>query len=458
MKSAIEQGEIDVALIDRSVARLLTQKFALGLFENPYVDAGAVVLDTPAERALAREIAQKSIILLKNEADLLPLSKSLSKIAVIGPQADSTRHLVGDYSYIAHIETLIESQEQALGNMAMPVPDVLELDEAFVPMHTILQALGGKVSSETELVYAKGCEVLGEDRSEFATAVAAASNADVALLFLGGKSGLTDDCTCGEARDRADLNLTGVQQELLAAIHATGTPTVLVLLNGRPLSTTWAADHIPAIVEAWLPGEEGAEAVADVLFGDFNPGGKLPLTVPRHVGQVPIFYNHKPSGGRSHWKTDYVNLSHKPLWPFGFGLSYTQFDITNLWVDKTAVSTHESVKISVEISNVGQRAGSEVVQLYVRDEVASVTRPLKELKGFQRVQLEPGETRTVTFTLATNQLAFYDSQMQYVLEPGTVKLMVGTSSDDLPLVAEIEVVGETAVLSEKSFFTESVVS
>lgn len=458
LKSAIEQGEIDMTLIDRSVARLLTQKFALGLFENPYVAAEAVELDTPAERQLAREIAQKSIILLKNDGDLLPLPKTMAQIALIGPQADSTRHLVGDYSYIAHIENLIESREQSLGGLGMPMPDELEMNEAFVPMQTILQAIGEKVSPGTKLVYAKGCDVLGEDRSGFAEAVAAAANADVALLFLGGKSGLTDDCTCGEARDRADLNLTGVQQELLAAVQATGTPTVLVLVNGRPLSTTWAADHIPAIVEAWLPGEEGAEAVADVLFGDFNPGGKLPITVPRHVGQVPIFYNHKPSGGRSHWKGDYVDLSHKPLWPFGFGLSYTQFDITNMRVDKTAVSPHQSVTISVEITNVGQRAGSEVVQLYVRDEVASVTRPLKELKGFQRVPLEPGERRTVTFTLAANQLAFYDSQMRYVLEPGTIKLMVGTSSADLPLGAEIEVVGETAVLPQKTFFTQVTIS
>jgi beta-glucosidase len=458
LKAAIERGEFAEALVDRSVARLLTQKFALGLFENPFVDAEAIVLDTPAERALAREIAQKSLILLKNEADLLPLSKSVGKIAVIGPQAHSTRHLVGDYAYIAHIETLMEAREQALGATSMPVPDVIEIDEAFVPMNTILQAVREKVSTETEIVYAKGCEVLGADRSGFETAVSAATQSDVALLFLGGKSGLTDDCTCGEARDRADLNLTGVQQELLEAIQATGTPVVLVLVNGRPLSTTWAAKNIPAIVEAWLPGEEGAEAVADVLFGDFNPGGKLPITVPRHVGQVPIFYNHKPSGGRSHWKGDYVDLSHKPLWPFGYGLSYTQFDITNLRLDKTTVFTNESVVISVDIANVGQRAGSEVVQLYVRDEVASVTRPLKELKGFQRVQLEPGEKRTVTFTLAANQLAFYDSQMRFVLEPGTVKLMLGTSSNDLPLVAEIEVVGETAVLTEKTFFTQITIS
>ncbi len=458
LKNAIEQGKVDVALVDRSVARLLTQKFALGLFENPYVTADAIVLDTPAERALAREIAQKSIVLLKNEGELLPLAKDLPKIALIGPQADSTRHLVGDYAYIAHIESLMEARELGQTGITMPLPDAMEIDEAFVPMNTILQALRNKVSSPTELVYAKGCDVLGTDRSGFDAAVAAAAQADVALLFLGGKSGLTNDCTCGEARDRADLNLTGVQQELMVAVHATGTPTVLVLVNGRPLSVTWAAENVPAILEAWLPGEEGAEAVADVLFGDFNPGGKLPITVPRSVGQVPIFYNHKPSGGRSHWKGEYVDLSHQPLWPFGFGLSYTQFDITNLRVDKTAVAVNESVSISIDIVNIGLRAGSEVVQLYVRNELASVTRPLKELKGFQRVQLQPGERCTVTFTLAANQLAFYDSAMRYVLEPGVLKLMVGTSSDSLPLVVEVAVVGETAVLTEKTFFTGVTVS
>ncbi|MEZ4837415.1 MAG: glycoside hydrolase family 3 C-terminal domain-containing protein, partial [Caldilineaceae bacterium] len=370
-----------------------------------------------------------------------------------GPQADSTRNLVGDYAYICHIESLMEARKKGQGDLNMPVPDAMEVDSAFVPMQSILEVLRSTASGQTELLYAKGCEVLGEDRSGFAAAVDAAKQADVALVFLGGKSGLTDDCTCGEARDRADLNLTGVQQALLEAIHATGTPTVLVLINGRPLSIGWAAENVPAIVEAWLPGEEGAGAVTDVLFGDVNPGGKLPISVPRHVGQIPTYYNHKPSGGRSHWKVDYVDFSHTPLWPFGHGLSYTQFKLDNLRLDKSTVQAGESVSIQVDLSNIGPRQGSEVVQLYVCDEVATVTRPIKELKGFVRVDLQPGEQRTVTFELSIDQLAFYDRNMRFVLEPGTIKLMIGTSSVDLPLQAEVAITGETVEVGEKVFFS-----
>ncbi|MCA9989138.1 MAG: glycoside hydrolase family 3 protein, partial [Anaerolineales bacterium] len=232
----ITAGQIDEALLDRSVARLLTQKFALGLFENPFIDAEAVEFDTPAERQLAREIAQKSLVLLKNEGALLPLDQAPRKIALIGPQADSTRHLVGDYAYICHIESLMAvKSHDSMGGMKMPVPDPVEVDEAFVPMRTIRAALQERLPAGAQLLYAPGCAVLGDDRSGFPAAVKAAAAADVALVMLGGKSGLTDDCTCGEARDRADLALTGVQQELLEAIAHTGTPVVLVLINGRPL-------------------------------------------------------------------------------------------------------------------------------------------------------------------------------------------------------------------------------
>jgi len=456
LKQALQNGLIEEALIDRSVARLLRQKFELGLFENPFIDAEVVEFDTPAERALAREIAQKSIILLKNEGDLLPLPKTLNKIAVIGPQANSTRHLVGDYAYICHIESLMADRGNALGGMSMPVPEKMEVDTAFVQMNTILHALGEKVSAETELIFAPGCEVLGEDTSGFDEAIVAAQQADVALVMLGGKSGLTDDCTCGEARDRSDLNLTGVQQALLEAVAATGTPVVLVLVNGRPLSIVWAADNIPAIVEAWLPGEEGAEAVADVLFGDFNPGGKLPITVPRHVGQVPIYYKHKPSGGKSHWKMTYVDLSNKPLWPFGFGLSYTQFELRDLQVNKLAAAAGEAVQISLTVANVGEYDGDEVVQLYVRDKVASVTRPIKELKGFKRVSVAAGSCQTVTFTLFVNQLGFYNLAMEYVVEPGTIEVMIGKSSEDIQLRSQFEIIGDVTEISQaRVYFSEA---
>jgi beta-glucosidase len=455
---AVENGEIDAALVDKIVSRHLTMKFKLGLFENPYVDEEAVtaVFDTPVQRQLARDIARKSFVLLKNENNALPLSPELSNIAIIGPQADTIRHMVGDYTYLCHIESLQEmTAEQNVFNM--PIPDRIDMVDSFVPMHTILEGLQARVSESTTIHHAEGCKITGNDTSGFADAVAAAEKSEVALVFVGGKSGLTDSCTCGEARDRVDLDLTGVQEDLIKAIHATGTPVIVVLVNGRPLTINWAQENVPAILEAWLPGEEGAEALAEIIFGDVSPSGKLPISFPRHVGQVPLYHNHKPSGGRSHWKGEYVDASNKPLYPFGYGLSYTQFQLENLQVDKTEVTANDSLQVSVDITNTGQRAGDEVVQLYIQDLFASVTRPVQDLKGFQRLHLAPNETKTVTFTLHASQFGFYDANMAFVVEPGTIRIMVGTSSDDLPLQASVEVVGETAVITDKTFFSTSTV-
>ncbi len=454
LRALAEAGQIDPAVIDLSVSRVLRTKFQLGLFENPWVDEGkaAAAFDTATDRALARQIAQQSIVLLKNEDDLLPLSKNLKSLAVIGPNAGVSRNLVGDYTYICHVETLIEARDKDNAFGAAIAKDI-EIVEDFVPIGTVLEAIEAAVSSETTVHFAQGCDVNSDRRDGFAEAVAAARQADVAILVVGDKSGLTDDCTTGEARDRADLNLPGVQQELVEAVVATGTPTVVVLVNGRPLSITWIAEHVPAIVEAWLPGEEGGGAVADVLFGDVNPGGKLPMTFPRSVGQVPIFYGHKPSGGRSHWKTTYVDLSNEPLFPFGFGLSYTTFELTNLRLDRQAAAAGDVVAISVDVTNTGQRAGDEVVQLYLRSRAAGLTRPLKELKGFQRVTLQPGERRTVTFDLAVNQLAFLNHAMRWVVEPGPVQVMVGTSAVELPLADSFEITGQAAEVTREVFTT-----
>lgn len=453
--TAVENGEVDIALVNKMVSRHLTMKFKLGLFENPFVDeeAATAVFDTPEQRQLARDIARKSFVLLKNENNLLPISPDLKNIAVIGPQTDTIRHLIGDYAFLCHAETLIEmTEEQNVFNM--PIPDRVDVIEDFVPMHTILEGLQARVSDSTTIHHAKGCKVTGDDTSGFAEAVAAAEKSEVALVFVGGKSGLTDSCTCGEARDRVDLNLTGVQEDLIKAIQATSTPTVVVLVNGRPLTINWAHENVPAIIEAWLPGEEGAEALAEVIFGDVNPGGKLPISFPRHVGQVPIFHNHKPSGGKSHWKGEYADASNKPLYPFGYGLSYTEFKLDNLQLDKTELTAEDTIQISVDVTNIGQHAGDEVVQLYIQDLFASVTRPVKDLKGFKRMHLAPGETQTVSFTLAASQLGFYDANMDFIVEPGTIRLMIGTSSDNLPLQANIEVVGETAVVTDKTFFSK----
>ncbi len=461
---AVQQGEIDEALVDRSVLRVLHHKFMLGLFEDPYVDAQATVevFDTPDQRQLARTIAQKSMVLLKNEDDLLPLSRELSRIAVIGPQADNVRHLLGDYAYPCHIETLLEQTADSFNIFNMPKSSTgtpVDLVENFVPIEPILAGLQKAVSSATHIDYAKGCDVTGDDASGFAAAVAAAETAEVALLFVGGKSGLTSSCTSGEARDRHELNLPGVQQQLVEAVVATGTPVVVVLINGRPLSISWIDEHVPAILEAWLPGEEGAAAVAGVLFGDVSPGGKLPMSFPRDVGQVPVYYAHKPSGGKSYWKETYVDLSNKPLYPFGYGLSYTTFHIENLRFNNTSMASGESIEISVDVSNTGSMAGDEVVQLYVHDEVAALTRPTQELKGFCRAALQPGKQRTVTFTLAANLLGYTGPDMNTILEPGIFKIMVGNASDNILLTGEIEVTGEIVdIEATKQFFAEAAVS
>ncbi len=451
LKVGLEAGQIDIALVDAAVRRVIELKFRLGLFEQPYVDVDAVVdvFETPGQRRLARDLARKSMVLLKNGGSLLPLSKDTARIAVIGPNADTVRNLMGDYSYPAHIETLLETQAVNIFDTA--TPDVVQAVERPVEMITILEAIRDAVPG-ADVQYAKGCEVLDDSTDGFAEAVALAEQAKVAILVLGDKSGLTDDCTCGESRDRANLNLPGVQEGLLRAVVATGTPVVLVLINGRPLTITWAAEHVPAILEAWLPGEEGASAVADVLFGDYNPGGKLPITFPRDVGQIPLFYNHKPSGNRSHWKEHYVDTSVHPLYPFGYGLSYTQFEIDNLRIEQDTVRADDTVTIRVNVTNTGERAGDEVVQLYVRDPIASVTRPVLELKGFVRVSLNPGERKTVTFELPVSLLAFYDREMRYVVEPGSVEVSVGNSSANVSCNGTFEIVGDVVEACNQWFF------
>lgn len=455
---AVVTGNIPIEWIDRSVRRILTLKFAFGLFENPYVnpDAAPAVFDTPAQRELAREIARKSIVLLKNEGDLLPLPKTLGALAVIGPNADSKRNLLGDYSYPAHIETLITLNQ--LGFSEHPLPDSIHLVETGSAMISIVEAIRCAVSPATQVLYAKGCDINSPSTEGFAEAVEAARKADVAIVVVGDRAGLTPECTSGEFRDSAHLTLPGVQQQLVEAILATGTPVVLTLVTGRPYAIPHLVEATPAVVEAWLPGSEGAAALADVLFGDANPGGKLPITFPRHVGQVPLFYAHRPSGARSFFYGPYVDESNQPLFPFGFGLSYTQFAFENLTVTPEA-TTDGVVQASVEVINIGERSGDEVVQLYTRTEGASVTRPVKELRGFKRVHLDPGERKRVVFTLPVELLAYYDAAMHLAVEPATVHVMVGNSSAHLPLRASVRLTGEKRIITRRTaYFCEAEVT
>lgn len=440
--AAVKAGEFPAEVADLAVRRVLEMKFRLGLFEHPYVDPGQAqaVFDTPDQRNLARTIAQKSMVLLKNEGNLLPLARNARSIAVIGPNADSKRNLLGDYSYPAHIETLLAFS--AAGISIHPLPGNIHLVDNYAVMHSVLEAVSARVGEDTMVHYAKGCDVLDESEAGFAEAVAAARQADVAIVVVGDKAGLTLECSTGEFRDRATLGLPGVQQKLVEAIHATGTPVVVVLANGRPFSIPWIVEHIPAVLEAWLPGEEGAEAIVDVLFGDVNPGGKLPVTVVRGPGQIPLYYNHRPSGARSFFYGPYVDESNEPLFPFGFGLSYTRFDFANLTIAPDQATADGDVTIAVDVTNVGDRAGDEVVQLYTHTVGASVTRPVKELAGFKRIHLAPGEGTRVTFDLPIAQLSYHDRAMVRVVEPATIEVMVGNSSQHLPLTGSFAIVGD----------------
>jgi beta-glucosidase len=414
----VRQGKVPAALVDRAVRRILRQKIRLGLFEKPLVDPDRAVatVHAPEHRELALRAAREGIVLLKNEGDVLPLGKDLHEIAVIGPNADNARNQLGDY--VAHV--------------------VLQ------GVTTVLEGLRAKVDPRTRVKYVKGCDVIGSGTDEIAAAVSAARAARVAIVVLGenewqapGKTG-----TDGEGFDVASLDLTGRQEELLQAVHATGTPTVLVLVNGRPLSIRWAAEHVPAIMEAWLPGERGGEAVADVLFGDHEPEGRLPITVPRHVGQLPVAYDYKPSKAywiRQGWGKPYADMSPEPLFVFGHGLSYTRFAYANLRIAPSSITRDGTVQVSADVTNVGKRAGREVAQLYLHDPVASVVVPVRRLRGFEKVSLAPGETKTVRFTLGPSDLALLDAGLHWSVEPGAFEVAVGGSSRATPLTGRFEV-------------------
>jgi beta-glucosidase len=446
VKTALEAGDLDIETVNTAVRRHLQKKFELGLFDNSYVNEGRVLemFETPEQRALAREIARQSMVLLKNDG-LLPLKKTISTLAVIGPNADSRRNLLGDYSFEATNELMAI---RPIANSSFADYDADTLAKHGIRVITVLEGIQAAVSPETNVINAKGCDNLDADTSGFDEALKVAQQADMVVLVLGDRSGLVPTCTTGETRDSADLRLPGVQEELARAILKTGKPVAAVLINGRPYAIPWLDESANAILEAWLPGEEGGAAIADVLFGDVNPGGKLPVTFPRHVGQLPIFYNHKPSGMKSHWYGDYVSEKATPLYSFGYGLSYTTFDYSDLSinrmpaVERIQANVGETVDISLRVTNTGNIQGDEVVQLYICDEVACVPRPMKELKGYARLTLEPSAFKIVTFDLPVDQLAFYDAELNLVLEPGWITVMAGSSSDDIHLTGRFEIVGE----------------
>jgi beta-glucosidase len=408
LTEAVRTGRLSEARIDTSVSAILEAKFRLGLFEQPFVDEkeASKVVFSPEHQATALEMARKSIVLLKNDG-LLPLDRhKYRKILVTGPNADN-QTILGDWAFEqpdANTTTVLEGLKEVAGEIAP------ETDLQFYPFHWNLRKM---------------------QMSDVQAAVQQAATCDLAIVVVGENSMRYhwQEKTCGENTDRYDLSLVGLQEQLVEEIHATGTPVVVVLVNGRPLSTEWIAEHVPALVEAWEPGSLGGRAVAEILFGTVNPEAKLPITIPRHAGQIPVYYNHKFT---SHW-FKYATGNSAPLFAFGYGLSYTAFDITAPRLSSETIRTGGRVQVSVDVTNTGERAGSEVVQLYIRDSYASAVRPVKELKAYRKVLLQPGERQTVTFELSDEDLKFYDIDMNYVVEPGEFEIMTGNSSRDADL-------------------------
>jgi beta-glucosidase len=411
---SIREGLVSMEVLDRAVRRVLYVKYRLGLFENPYVDKGeaARVVHKEKHQQTALQAAREGIVLLKNKNDLLPLDKNIKSIAVIGPNADNGVNQLGDYT---------------TGNIKQEII-------------TVLKGIKSKVSPSATIKYVKGCEVIGEEINEIEVAKEAAKSSDIAIVVLGESSRRPG--TVGEGYDVANLDLTGLQEDLLKAVYETGTPTIMVLINGRPLSVSWAAENIPAIVEAWSCGEQGGTAVADVLFGDFNPEGRLTVTFPRHSGQLPVYYNYMPSKDywiNHGWGAAYADMPATPLWEFGYGLSYTSFEYSNLEITPEKTGPAGEVYVSVDVKNTGKREGKEVVQLYINDVISSMSTPVRELKGFEKISLKPGEEKTVKFKLTPEQLSFLDRHLEPIVEPGIFEVMVGSSCEDIRLKGEFEV-------------------
>lgn len=414
----VKEGEVPVALIDDAVKRILRKKFELGLFEDPFKysnpEREKAALNNPQHTKAAREMAAKSIVLLKNENNVLPLSKDIKTIAFIGPMVKLLRANHGFWAI-----------------------DLKDIDSTYIVSQW--QGLQNKVGKNTKLLYARGSDIEGENKDGFAEAIAIANQADVVILSIGERSDMS-----GEAKSRSNIHIPGIQEELVKAIQATGKPVVVLINAGRPLIFNWTADNVPAILYTWWLGSEAGNAIADVLFGDYNPSAKLPMTFPRDEGQLPIYYNHfntgRPAKDESHsnYVSAYTDLKNSPKYSFGFGLSYTTFQYSDLKLSDQKVNSNGSIEVSLNISNMGKMAGEEVVQLYLRDKVGSVVRPIIELKDFQKIKLNPGETKMLKFIINKEKLSFYNNELQWVAQPGDFEVMIGSSSADIRLRSDFE--------------------
>jgi beta-glucosidase len=431
LEKLVQSGKIPMALIDESVRNVLAVKVRMGLFEHPYGDLANMktILNDPEHRKATREAAQRSLVLLRNVNDTLPLKKDIKSIAVVGPLADAAKDTLGSWTVdgCAPAVTVLEGIKAKLPNAKIEYAKGGDMQRKYQQLFEILE----KKPEEPRFVKADIRRMQDE-------AIAAVQKADLAVVVLGEKPYMS-----GEAASRATLALPGNQQQLLEAVVATGKPVVLVVIAGRPLDITWASEHVPAILNAWYPGTEGGNAVADVLFGDVNPGGKLPVSWPRSVGQLPIFYSKNLTQlpeTAPEYRSFYWDESTAPLYPFGYGLSYTNFEFSNLKTSKPSIKKSDSVRVSVDVTNKGGRAGDEVVQLYIHQRAGSASRPVRQLKGFQRVSLAPGQNKTVTFTLGKDELKFWSpATKSWVVEVEKFDVWAGENSK-ATLHTEFEVI------------------
>jgi beta-glucosidase len=417
----VKEKKVAMDLIDDAVKRILSKKFEMGLFDDPYkfcnTEREQTTLNNPKHREIARDIASKSIVLLKNEKSILPISKNTKTIAFIGP--------------------LVKEHKQNMGFWAVELPGT-NYNEQVVSQWEGVQ---NKVSSDTKFLYAKGCEIEGGNKEGFAEAIALANQSDIVILSVGEFWN-----SSGEAKSKSNIHLPGVQEDLIKAIQTTGKPVVVLVNAGRPLIFNWTSENVPAILYTWWLGSEAGNAIADVLFGDYNPSGKLPMTFPRDEGQIPIYYNHLNTGRPAHnepvtnYASGYTDIKNSPVYAFGHGLSYTTFNYSDLNISNHKMKMNQEIIVTLKVTNSGKFAGEEIVQLYLRDKVASVVRPIMELKDFQKIKLNIGETKTVTFIIDNQKLSFYNEKLDYISEPGDFDLLIGSSSKDIHFKETFELI------------------
>lgn len=495
LPEAVRKGMVEESYIDEAVSRVLTMKFELGLFEKPFVDSEKTkdIFMELNDRNLALNIAQNSIVMLKNESHTLPISKDIASIAVIGPQANNLLSSFGGYNYPTMVQIFqYMVKRQSNGPRMVGVSDRLEKDtslettnifakaakrfgdidiDSYTREHyqtaTLLESIKSVVSNKTEVHFAKGCDVLDMDESGFAEAIQIVEKSDIVIMAMGDRAGLgSKSRTSGEGLQATSLELPTIQQKFLETISPLGKPIVMVLFNSRPINLNWATENIDAILVVWAPGQEGSDAITSIIFGEANPSGKLPITFPKSVGQVPIYHFHKVASGYKELpdrKADLnesifgmKNIDKGPLYPFGFGLSFSEFMFSDLVFEPEKVDINKSVRVSCKVKNISDIAGDEIIQVYIHDREAHIIRPVHELVAFRRVSLEPGEQKEVIFDICINQLGFYDENMRFVVEPGNMDVEVGNSSEDIHLRGSFEIIGKKKeILLNRSYLANS---